>query len=53
MMFDWTVVYEIALFALICVVVAALLPWLKERIGAEKLNKIWLISSPECCALAV
>ena len=41
MMFDWTVVYEIALFALICVVVAAVLPWIRERIGAEKLNKIW------------
>lgn len=41
MMFDWTVVYEIALFAMICVVVAAVLPWIRERIGAERLNKIW------------
>ena len=41
MTFDWTIVIEIALFALIAVVVAALLPWLKERIGAEKLNKLW------------
>lgn len=41
MTFDWTVVMEIALFALIAVAVAALLPWLKERVGAEKLNKIW------------
>lgn len=41
MTFDWTIVIEIALFALIAVVVAALLPWLKERVGAEKLNKLW------------
>lgn len=41
MTFDWTVVIEIAMFALIAVVVAALLPWLKERVGAEKLNKLW------------
>ena len=41
MTFDWTIVIEIALFALIAVVVAALLPWLKERIGAERLNKLW------------
>ena len=41
MTFDWTVVCEIALFTLICVVVAAVLPWIRERIGAERLNKIW------------
>ena len=41
MTFDWTIVIEIASFALIAVVVAALLPWFKERIGAEKLNKLW------------
>ena len=41
MTFNWTIVIEIALFALIAVVVAALLPWLKERIGAERLNKLW------------
>lgn len=41
MTFDWTVVIEIAVFALLCVVVAAVVPWLKERIGAEKMNKIW------------
>lgn len=41
MTFDWTIVIEIALFALIAVVAAALLPWLKERIGAERLNKLW------------
>lgn len=41
MTFDWTIVIEIAVFALIAVVVAALLPWLKERIGAERLNKLW------------
>lgn len=41
MTFDWTIVIEIALFALIAVVAAALLPWLKERIGAEKLKNLW------------
>lgn len=40
-MFDWTIVIEIALFALIAVVVAAVVPWFKERVGAEKLNKLW------------
>ena len=40
-MFDWTSVWEIGLFALVCVLVAAVLPWVKERVGAERLNKIW------------
>lgn len=40
-MFDWTIVWEIGLFVLVCVLVAAVLPWVKERVGAERLNKIW------------
>lgn len=41
MTFDWTVVIEIAVFALLCVVVAAVVPWIKERIGAERFNMLW------------
>lgn len=40
-MIDWALVIEIALFALVSVVVAVLVPWLKARIGAEKVNEIW------------
>lgn len=41
MTFDWTVVYEIGLFALLAVVVVAVVPWLKERIGADKVTMLW------------
>lgn len=40
-MIDWTLVIEIALFALVAVVVAVLVPWLKAKIGAEKVAEIW------------
>lgn len=40
-MIDWHLVVEIALFALIAVVVAVLVPWLKERIGAERVSALW------------
>lgn len=40
-MIDWSLVIEIALFALVSIVVAVLVPWLKARLGAEKVNEIW------------
>ena len=40
-MFDWTTVIEIALFAVVAIVAAAVVPWLKERIGAERFNTLW------------
>lgn len=41
MMFDWTTVFEIALFAVVAIVAAAVVPWVKERIGAERFNALW------------
>lgn len=41
MMFDWTTVIEIALFAVVAIVAAAVVPWVKERIGAERFNALW------------
>ena len=41
MMFDWTTVIEIALFAVVAIVAAAVVPWVKERIGAERFNTLW------------
>ena len=38
---DWTNVLHIVLTALAGAVCALVLPWLKERLGAEKLKALW------------
>lgn len=41
MTFDWTILVEIAIFCLIAVIAVVLIPWLKEKLGAERVNQLW------------
>lgn len=38
---DWKLLIEIVLLALTGMVCALVLPWLRERLGAEKLKTLW------------
>ena len=40
-MFDWNIVVEIGIFAVVAVIAAAVLPWVKAKIGAETYNQLW------------
>lgn len=41
MMFDWSLVVEIALFCVVAICATVLVPWVKKRIGAEQFNALW------------
>ena len=38
---DWNLLIEILMFSVIAVITVVIVPWLKQRIGADRLAQMW------------
>lgn len=40
-MFDWNTVLKIGIFAVVAIVAAVVLPWIKAKMGTETYDQLW------------